>query len=51
MTKSEYISNQIANEMAKGKTIRSACEAVLGKDVMDAMISELYHQLRDRAPR
>lgn len=46
MTKTAAISQMILAKVAEGMTPVEAAKAILGADKIDAMISDLYHQLR-----
>ena len=47
-TKTAEISRRILEKEAEGMDIKAAFAAVLGQDKLDAMIDELYHELRAR---
>jgi hypothetical protein len=49
MTKTQAISAAILNKIAEGMTPSDACRAILGADLIDQMISDLYDELRGRA--
>lgn len=46
MTKNEAITRMILAKVSEGMTAVEAAKAVLGADKVDAMIDQLYHQLR-----
>lgn len=43
------ITARLVSLIAAGVDVREACNQVLGKDKMDAMISDLYDALRAKA--
>jgi hypothetical protein len=42
MTKQQAISTLILNEVANGKTIREAFEAILGEGTYEALANDIY---------
>ena len=49
MTKTQAISAAILNKIAEGMTPSDALRAVVGAELVDQMISDLYDELRARA--
>lgn len=49
MTKQAEISRQVLAKIAEGMQPVEALKAVCGADKVDAMISDLFHQLRGEA--
>lgn len=49
MNLNAQISARILSLIASGVDVREACNQVLGKDKMDAMVSDLYDALRAKA--
>jgi hypothetical protein len=47
--KKQTISLAILSRIARGATALDACRAVLGRDLMDAVIDDLYRDLRQSA--
>jgi precorrin-3B methylase len=49
MTKTQAISAAILSKIAEGMSAMEACRAVLGADLIDQMVSDLYDELRGQA--
>lgn len=49
MTKTQYISAAILAQVAAGKSVKEAIDAVLGAGRFDALASDLYDTLRKGA--
>ena len=49
MTKTQAISLMILNKVNEGKDIKTAMKEVIGAERFDAMIEDLYNELRAKA--